>query len=370
MILDRLEGFCQRRFLADYWQRKPCLISGWLQPDALALDDLLGLAQDHDLPTRLVSGHVRHGRWQLRHGPLSQDDLPSAPRDWTVLVQEVDKASMAVAELLREFGFLPDWAIDDIMISAAVDGGSVGPHVDAYDVFLVQAAGKRCWELAADFDPAFDDRFELRLLKTWSAELSVTVEAGQTLYLPAGIAHHGTAIGSCQTWSVGMRTPSAPELMFALADSLASQGRNERRMSLTAIDANLPAAITPGQVREIRRLLQETLALDDQSLATFSAAFLSRWRQWTTDGEPLEDAQVIAWLAEGRIVALAPSARLALIDGAEPTRLFVNGEPIDCSPQLARELSRHRRLSAAWQACPDAITQLCELDALAPPEQD
>ena len=33
------------------------------------------------------------------------------------------------------------------MFSYASDGGGVGPHIDSYDVFLLQVAGRRRWRI-------------------------------------------------------------------------------------------------------------------------------------------------------------------------------------------------------------------------------
>lgn len=367
MKLDRLEAFSSDRFLADYWQQRPCIISGWLEPGALPLAELLDLAVSHDLPTRLVSGHMQQQAWELVHGPLEVEDLPISAQYWTVLVQDVDKASTAVAGLLDQFRFLPDWAIDDIMISDAVDGGSVGPHVDAYDVFLVQAAGQRRWELATDFDTEYDQRFELRLLKSWVPQLAVTLEPGEALYLPAGVAHHGVALGPCQTWSVGLRTPSGPEMLFALAESLATDETAERRLPVEDIDFRNPSRLTDTQLAAIRQLLQEALSLDDIKLAEFSGEYLSRWRQWSGDTEPVEPERVLNCLKQGHSVPLAASARLALTDSARGTVLHVNGERVDCPATLALELAAQRKLSSAWVDYPAAVEQLCELDAVAAP---
>ncbi len=369
MIVDILEGFSQPRFLTDYWQKKPCLINNWLRPQPLPLTELLGLAEAHELPTRLVSGSQQRSDWRLQQGPLAIEDLPAGQTDWTILVQEMDKASPAVASLLDQFRFLPDWAIDDIMISDAVDGGSVGPHVDAYDVFLVQAGGRRRWQLAENFDPATDERFELKLLKSWQPETEIIVGPGQALYLPAGIAHHGTAIDHCQTWSVGLRTPSGPELMFALAEALAMEGTEGRRMSLSGLDGEMPSRLNTDQIADIRGLLAEAIALDDTTLSQLSAAYLSRWRLWQADSEPLESDQVLQWLRDGVSVPLAPTARLALADGDDGHALFVNGEAVACTSKMAEALASERRLGPDWAEVPEAVEQLCDVDALTMPER-
>jgi 50S ribosomal protein L16 3-hydroxylase len=360
----RLDPFDLNVFLSQHWQQQPCLIGNWLRPGPLALDELLDLADQHDLPSRLVTGNHAAENWALTHGPL--DELPMASRDWTVLVQEVDKASPEVADILTHFRFLPDWMIDDVMISQAVDGGSVGAHVDAYDVFLVQAAGRRRWQLAEHFDDQTDERFELALLKRWQPEVELMVEPGEVLYLPPGFAHHGIADGNCQTWSVGMRTPSGPELLFHLAERQAGSSGNVRRLGMQRPDRDLPSRIHAEILDDIRRLLQECLQLDDRQLADLAGRFLTSWRTWPTDEESAALDQVRKSLADGQSLALSPAARLALTEDGDETVLYVNGERIVCSSGMACQLARTRSLTPDWLDHPDAMEQLLEAEAIAP----
>ncbi|MCC5864510.1 MAG: cupin domain-containing protein [Wenzhouxiangella sp.] len=361
MILGHLDRFHRARFLEEFWQQRPCLISNWVQPDPLPLARLLELAEVRELPVRLVQGSREQDQWQLRHGPLSAADLPRSERCWTVLVQEVDKVDDEVAGLLDQFRFLPDWMLDDIMISDAVDGGSVGPHVDAYDVFLVQAAGQRRWELAAAFDDRRDPRFEIDLLASWSQQASAVLRPGQTLYLPAGVAHHGIALGHCQTWSVGLRTPSAAELMFDLAEHLDRHGSASRRLPVKTVDSEAPATLSTEHLTAIRQLLDEAMGMNDEALADFCAGFLTRWRSWPEAPESPAVEAVIAAIRQGRTLRLAAAARLALSNG----RLYVNGEHVDCPPELGRHVAVTREFSAEWQQLEQALIQLCELDAIA-----
>src|SRR5690606_24082984 len=80
-----------------------------------------------------------------------------------------------VAALLEHFRFLPRWRIDDIMISFAATGGSVGAHVDHYDVFLLQAHGHRRWMIDASVamgrpapDLSFREDVAIKLLRQFN----------------------------------------------------------------------------------------------------------------------------------------------------------------------------------------------------------
>jgi 50S ribosomal protein L16 3-hydroxylase len=361
--LAELDRFDAARFLTDYWSRQPCLIRGWLQPEARDLDDMLTLAAAEDLPTRLISGSLAGDEWRVLHGIQRPDELPSEARDWTVLVQEMDKACPQVASILDAFDFLPHWLLDDVMISEAVPGGSVGPHQDAYDVFLVQVKGHRRWELARRDDFEADARFELALIGNWTAEVSIETGPGDVLYLPPGVGHHGVATDRCQTWSVGLRTPSGPELMFPLAERLLDEEAAGARLRVTDIDERYPDRIDAALIRQARQLLEQGLALDDRDLGRLLATFLTRWRLWPGD-ESVELAAITRQLRAGHAVYLAATARLALLG---EDQLYVNGEPIDCPPELALDLSRRRRLHGDWLAHENALDQLLELGAIQRP---
>lgn len=365
MKLDRLTGFEAETFLDRYWQRKPCLIQGWLKPPPQALGEMLDLARNHDLPVRLVSGKQEEANWMLAHGPLEYGDMPRTESDWTLLVQEMDKAKPEVAEILAQFRFLPDWMIDDVMISQAVDGGSVGAHVDAYDVFLVQAEGQRLWQLAADFDQRLDDRFEMAILASWEAETEVLATAGDVLYLPAGIAHHGVAVGSCQTWSVGLRTPSGPEMLFFLAESLVESRNQTERLGIMRPDPTLPALIDAGALARARTLLADCLTLDDQALGQVMGQMLTSWRLWQGEPTLTDSDQAMRHLVAGHALSLASSARLAILGEGESQQLFINGEIVESRPELAVELAGSRKLSPAWREQAESVEQLIELDAIA-----
>ncbi|AKS41902.1 cupin domain-containing protein [Wenzhouxiangella marina] len=365
MQLGRLAGFDRQRFLAEYWRKQPCLITGWLDPSPLEFDRLLDLADACDLPTRLVRGSSENEDWSVDHGPIGKMDLPEESRDWTVLVQEVDKVDPAVAALLEDFRFLPNWIIDDIMISQAVPGGSVGPHLDAYDVFLVQAKGRRRWELADGSSFRADERFELALLESWVPEFTIETVPGDVLYLPAGVGHHGVALDEAQTWSVGLRTPSGPELLFELAETVLGRPDKAQRLSLERIDPAQSDGIPSELIAQARAQLEACLEMDDRQLGELLAAFLTRWRLWESDSE-VEPEQIHGKLRAGLELPLALNARLALLGHGEDMALFVNGERIEAPARLARELSVRRRIGPEWLEAPDALEQLIGVDAIGP----
>ena len=214
-------------FLASYWQQQPLLMRNAIHnfPFPLSPEELAGLACEEEVESRLV---IEHGKtpWELKHGPFSEQIFAVLPEDhWTLLVQDVDKYIPEVAELGAAFRFIPDWRADDIMISYAEDGGSVGPHTDTYDVFLVQAEGKRRWQIStADFtDAELMKDLSVRVLKDFKPQQEWTLEPGDVLYLPPGVAHWGIADGPCMTYSRGYRAPSTQEMVDDFSQFLMEQ---------------------------------------------------------------------------------------------------------------------------------------------------
>ena len=226
--LTLLGGITQAEFLRDYWHKKPLLIRqaipGFQAP--IAPQQLFALASQEDIESRLVTKNK--GKWQLQQGPFEQ--LPDATaKPWTLLVQGVNLVDPDADALLRQFKFLPEARLDDLMISYASDGGGVGPHFDSYDVFLLQAHGQRRWQISAQEDLTLIDGMPLKILKNFVPEQEFILEPGDMLYLPPHYAHDGVAIGECMTWSVGFRAPTYQELGVAflqfMSDSIDLPGR-------------------------------------------------------------------------------------------------------------------------------------------------
>ncbi|RMF13694.1 MAG: cupin domain-containing protein [Gammaproteobacteria bacterium] len=218
-------GVDQQTFLADFWQKQPCLIRGGLSGFTFDLDanDLAGLATAPQVESRLIWEMLDGQPWQPEHGPFDEEKLASLPESgWTLLVQGLDHWHRPLARLLDLFRFIPNWRLDDIMASVSPDGASVGPHFDYYDVFLIQAEGRKRWEIGpiCDINTPRLDGTPLRILEDMQSQHSWTVEPGDILYLPSGYAHHGVAEGLSITLSVGFRSPTLQETASAWLDLL------------------------------------------------------------------------------------------------------------------------------------------------------
>ncbi len=207
----QLQGFDREAFVRDYWQKKPCLLRQALVDfeSPVSPEELAGLACEADVHCRLV---IEKQGWKLRYGPFTEQDFLDLPETgYSLLVSECEKWLPELGDLLDQFAFIPDWRIDDLMLSYAPRDGSVGPHVDEYDVFLLQALGTRRWlyrESRLD-DPRLIPGLDLAILSDFEAEQDVVLNPGDILYLPPGCAHHGIALERCMTYSIGFRAPDA-----------------------------------------------------------------------------------------------------------------------------------------------------------------
>ena len=348
-------GMPPETFLRDYWQKKPLLIRnafpGFESP--LQPEDLAGLACEGGVLARIVAHDPEKNTWMLRHGPFPEDMFPSMPHhDWTLLVQDVDKWDPDVGALLERFDFLPRWRIDDVMVSFAAPGGSVGAHVDQYDVFLLQAQGRRRWEIDDRPNPPVHFRLdvELKLLQRFEPTHDWVLGPGDMLYLPPGVPHHGVAEDACLTFSVGMRAPAAAELLGDFVDTLASEADESLRFA----DPDLAPAkdayeIDPAAMERVVEALNKLRMNDPVRLGDWFGRFITTYRTALRPGgrEPGDgrsrieiewDVQRGAWLQRD------PWTRMAWQRAGRGAKLFVSGESHALPLADARRIAGNERL--------------------------
>lgn len=371
--LQLLGDLTPRQFLRDYWQQKPLLvrqaIPGFESP--ISADELAGLALEEEVESRLVLEHGAHP-WELRRGPFAEDTFSQLPeRDWTLLVQAVDQFVPEVAEVLKDFGFLPSWRIDDLMISFAAPGGSVGPHFDNYDVFLLQAEGQRRWKIGqmCEADSKLLTHADLRILAEFEQTDEWVLEPGDMLYLPPRLAHYGIAEDHCMTYSVGFRAPSAAEVLTHFTDFLAQFLPDEERYS----DAGMAPISDPHQIQQealdrLKALLTEHMS-DERLLLTWFGQFMTEPRYpELVSGPEIEEADFLAALEDGAVLVRNPSARLAWSEVDVGLVLFASGQS-RLLPAHLKELLRlicaadalHTDNLAPWLADEDGRTLVREL---------
>jgi len=337
-----LGGLTPVQFMRRHWQKKPLLVRQAMPRvrPPLGRLELFDLVGRDDVESRLV---VRDGRrWSVHHGPLARRMLPPLSRPgWTLLVQGLDLHVDAAHEMLGRFRFVPDARLDDLMMSWAGDGGGVGPHLDAYDVFLLQVHGRRRWRVGRVDDTRCKPGLPLKILRRFEPEFDWLLEPGDLLYLPPLWGHDGVAVGECMTCSIGFRAPSAGELagdlLGRLADS-AGDGTERRYRDAAEAATTAPARIPPTLLTFAGREVQRAVA---------SRGALARCL-----GEALTEPKPQVWFTPsprasiGRGVVLDRRTRMMY----DPLHLFVNGEAFVVAggdAGLLRRLADHRALDAA-----------------------
>jgi 50S ribosomal protein L16 3-hydroxylase len=359
-----LGGLSPAQFMRRHWQRQPLVVRGALpQPEPLlSRSALFALAARDDVESRLIR---RDGaRWSLRRGPLARRALPSpAVPQWTLLVQGLDLHVAAAHALLARFRFVPDARLDDLMLSYASDGGGVGPHTDAYDVFLLQTSGQRRWRFAPCPRPVWRDDVPLKMLARMPARArSCVLGPGDMLYLPPGWAHDGMAVGrDCTTASIGFRAPSRDELAHALLERLADHDVDD--VSLRYTDRGQHAVHEPAAVPQALRAFAHAVV---RRRASQHVAVDRALGEWLTEpkAQLWFEADTQRRLAPGRAVALDRRTRMAYI-GRE---VFINGESLTATGRdavLVKRLADARCLSAdeLRRASPVAREQIAQWHA-------
>jgi 50S ribosomal protein L16 3-hydroxylase len=342
-------------FLRDYWQQRPLLIRNpwkdWRNP--LEPDELAGLACEEGVESRLITRAA--DRLAMESGPLPESrfsELESGP--WTLLVQAVDQHVPDVAALIEPFRFVPDWRIDDVMVSYATDGGGVGPHFDQYDVFLVQGLGRRRWRVGprCDANTPLLPHEDLRLIGDFHATEDWILQPGDILYVPPCYAHDGVAVGDdCMTYSIGFRAPSRAELIEGWSEHLAdTMAEDDRYADPGLVPQPNPGEITAPAIDRLHAMVMEALSDRDAFARWFgSHNSLPKYAEadWRPE-EPIGREVVRALLEEGVPLSRNPASRFAFIrqQGAA-ILLFVDGDCHDCAgdaAQLAEQLCAARTL--------------------------
>lgn len=321
-------------FLSDYWQKKPLLIrSAFNEVPLVPADELAGYSLEDEIESRILietpTGQPMQSQWRLHHGPFAESFYAQLPSShWTLLVQAVDQLHPEIHQLLHRFRFIPNWRVDDIMVSYATDGGSVGPHFDYYDVFLLQAHGSRRWRLGQTCSTKSELRSdtECKILSQFEPSEDWLLHAGDMLYIPPNVAHWGIAQGECITYSVGFRAPSYGDLLLDLCQEVAANISADRRFedSGRALNQN-PGQITDEDIARVRSIVQQSLG-DDQLIRDWFGRYMTHPRRQSLQFE--RDSGVRAVLS-----AQARAAYSAVDE--DKAILFVNGERFSCPLSLA-----------------------------------
>ena len=353
--LTLLGGLTPAQFMKRHWHKKPLLVRQAIPgfEPCVGRAELVDLLAQEDVESRLIV-HGPQG-WKLRHGPLPRRSLPPfSQKRWTFLVQGVDLHHQGVHQLLQQFRFVPDARLDDLMISYASDGGGVGPHFDNYDVFLLQAHGRRRWRIGRQKDLSLVPDVPLKLLQNFVPEQEFVLEPGDMLYLPPKWAHDGIAEGECMTWSIGFRSPQAGELARELLQGLAEEA-GELVGEAVYRDPQQPAVAQPALIpADLQAFAQEALA-QAQRDPRWLAMLLGEYLSAPKDNVWFDSREAQPW-ASGQGVALHRRSRMLY----DAQHIFLNGEGFAVAgrdARLLRRLADQRALSAKDCAALSASAQ-------------
>lgn len=331
--LTLLNGLTPEQFMQEYWQKKPLLIRGAIPGFTGLLDanELAGLACDAEVPARLVQfdpAQMLHGAgWQVTAGPFDDEDFAALPaRHWTLLVQGVNHVLPEAQALLQQFSFIPNARLDDVMVSYAPTGGGVGPHIDSYDVFLLQGAGKRRWQISQQTDVRLIPEAPLRILSHFVCEQEWVLSPGDMLYLPPNVAHWGTAEDdACMTYSIGFRAPAARELAVEFLEEC----RQAAQPDVLYQDPELrpvadPSAIDADMVSKVAALLRQ-LPWPEAQLGPFLAKYFSEPKAYVvfTPNRKLSLDKFASQAVQRGVVLDLQSQILHW-----QSHYFINGEPV------------------------------------------
>ena len=343
-----LGGLSVHDFLRDYWQKKPLLIRAAL-PDFSGLltpKQAIELACTEDVQARLVI--QRDGGFELEQSPFKARDFKGLSKThWSVLVQGLNHHLSTATELLKQFDFIPHARLDDLMVSYAPKGGGVGPHFDAYDVFLLQGMGHRRWQISTQADHTLIEGAPLRILKNFKIEQEWVLGPGDMLYLPPHCAHNGIAEDECMTYSIGFRTPAYQELaeqfLVYLQDRICVEGMYADPELKTQVH---PSEISKDMLNQVASAINQ-VRWDKEDIANFLGCYLSEPKPHIFFDAPEEVLSLKKFkksLQEKQLVLDLKSQMLC-----HEHTIYMNGEATDSALpdyNLLRELADNRQLNS------------------------
>lgn len=345
--LDVLGGITAEQFLAEYWQKKPLLVRNAIPEIANILEpnDVLELALDENVTARLIKQKDRDpNQWSVKSSPLLKADFQKMPKLWTLLVQAIDHYSFDLAAMWKKFPFIPQWRRDDIMVSYAPQGGSVGKHFDFYDVFLVQGYGHRRWQLGqmCDAETDFVVGQPLKLLPEMEVNFDEVLAPGDLLYVPPGLSHYGVAEDDCLTYSFGFRMPNVSDMMDRVGDKFSD---NEAlRNPLTDIirdQVSKAGEVTGNELEYLKAKIMEQLhnsnVLEDAIMSLMSEP---KYPENIPEADEIGTGDLMEAIDQGYRIMLEPASRLLYTEEDGEIMFWANGEGICISEQFTQSLKQ------------------------------
>ncbi|WP_422379024.1 cupin domain-containing protein [Marinicellulosiphila megalodicopiae] len=333
-IFDISNTLDLQTFIEQYWQKKPCVIKGaWTDFECpVEADELAGLSLEDDVESRIISNI--DDKWDVQQGPFTDDTFAQLPeQNWTLLIQGSDHFVEEVHQLRSYFDFLPSWLLDDVMISFATDQGTVGAHYDQFNVFLLQAEGKRTWHLAKQAftqTPKMIEPLPVKVLETMPEYETFEVENGDLIYIPPGFAHHGISQGNSISLSFGYRGPSISETVGQIGFVLDETLNEFKRLSFDPIQTQ-PTYISKQHIAQAKQQIIDQLS--DDVIAQLLGQQFTELKQSISENK-ISTEHFKAMVEQDQIVYKALNARIAFTDQT----LFANGEKYNCTDSHIIEL--------------------------------
>ena len=338
-------------FLKNYWQKKPLVIKQGFKnfQSPISADDLAGLACEEEVNSRIVIEKDGEHPWQAINGPMDEDIFSKLPEThWTLLVNDVEKHLPELAWIVDAFRFIPEWRFDDLMISYAPEGGSVGPHLDQYDVFILQAQGHRRWQISTaevnENNQVADTH--LRIQKDFVAEAEWLLEAGDIIYIPPGVSHYGVATDDCLSFSIGFRASTYAEMLNDFMEYITHQ----LPYNFTYKDPQLSIQQHPNEIPEhiiqyVRDKFSDFLNPNHTELARWFGRFNSDTKTDFTDLY-VEEINSLETLIKNNIQLMRnPASRFAFYRQANDALLFIDGEDYKVSQKFAETICQQRKIN-------------------------
>jgi len=341
-------------FLEEYWQKKPLVIRQAF-PNIqcpITAEELAGLSCEGDVNSRIIIEKDGEHPWQPIFGPMDEDTFSNLPEShWTLAINDLEKVIPELAWISDCFRFIPDWRFDDLMSSYAADQGSVGPHFDLYDVFIIQGSGKRRWQISTA-EVTEDNQAEgtpLRIQKTFNAEQEWILEPGDMIYIPPNVSHHGISLGESISFSVGYRAVSHADLL----NDFISHITQNLSPKLTYQDADLkvqahPAEITDDAIHRVTDIFKEYLNPNHPEVRRWFGLYMSDPKSENSEAseEPINSInELLEEIQAGETLYRHPACRFAYNQQKGYSMLFIDGTDYVTSTEFAIQLCESRAIS-------------------------
>jgi 50S ribosomal protein L16 3-hydroxylase len=348
-----LGNISSKQFMQEFWQKKPLLVrqafADFKSP--ITAEELAGLACEQEVNSRIVMEKDGDHPWFPVFGPMSDEIYASMPEThWTLVVNDMEKYLPELSWIIDRFRFIPEWRLDDLMMSYAADAGSVGPHFDLYDVFILQGEGKRRWQISQQVVTEDNQIKEtpLRIQKDFQAEEEWIVKPGDMLYLPPGVSHHGISLGESLSYSIGFRATSHADLV----NEFVSYITQNLSPLLTYHDPDQLVQQHPNEIKQdaldrVREIFKQYLQPDHPELQRWFGRYVSDTKTdvITEPENELSTIKELQALANTGVLNRHPASRFAFAQNPENTLLFIDGEDFEVKPEFAKALCKQRKIS-------------------------